>query len=87
MERGSSSASLDLTQGSVDTTNRQLDVAIQGQGFFKIKVMNTVGCPPGTGYTRSGNFFVNKDGFVVGGTGDGYKLDRRRSASRPTAST
>ena len=29
----------------------------------------------GIGYTRNGNFFVNKDGDLVLGMGDGYKLD------------
>lgn len=67
-----SNTQLDLSQGSLESTNRQLDVGIQGQGFFKIKIMDSVG--NGIGYTRNGNFFVNKDGDLVLGMGDGYKL-------------
>jgi flagellar basal-body rod protein FlgG len=64
---------LDLTQGSPDSTNRDLDVAIQGQGFFRVKVLSTIG--DGTAYTRNGNFNVNNNGELVVGSGDGYRLD------------
>src|SRR5438105_2854297 len=67
-----SNTQLDLEQGSLESTNRQLDVGIQGQGFFKIKIMDSVG--NGIGYTRNGNFFVNSKGELVLGMGDGYKL-------------
>src|SRR3954469_625953 len=67
-----SNTQLDLEQGSLESTNRQLDVGIQGQGFFKIKIMDSVG--NGIGYTRNGNFFVNNKGEMVLGMGDGYKL-------------
>src|SRR5260221_295293 len=67
-----SNTQLDLEQGSLESTNRQLDVGIQGQGFFKVKIMDTVG--NGTGYTRNGNFFINNKGEMVLGMGDGYKL-------------
>src|SRR2546421_419469 len=67
-----SNTQLDLEQGSLESTNRQLDVGIQGQGFLKVKIMDTVG--NGVGYTRNGNFFVNNKGELVLGMGDGYKL-------------
>jgi flagellar basal-body rod protein FlgG len=67
-----SNTQLDLTQGSPDMTNRQLDVTIQGQGFFKIKVIPTIN--NGEAYTRNGNFTINKDGDLVVNIGDGYKL-------------
>src|SRR5437660_351396 len=67
-----SNTQLDLEQGSLESTNRQLDLGIQGQGFFKVKIMDTVG--NGVGYTRNGNFFVNNKGELVLGMGDGYKL-------------
>ena len=38
-----SSIQLDLEQGSLERTDRPLDVGIEGQGFFKVKVMDTVG--------------------------------------------
>ncbi|HEY8666715.1 MAG TPA: flagellar basal-body rod protein FlgG [Tepidisphaeraceae bacterium] len=68
-----SNTQVDLEQGSMENTGRQLDVGIQGNGFFKVKIMPTIG--NGTGYTRNGNFFVNKDGELVLGMGDGYKLE------------
>jgi flagellar basal-body rod protein FlgG len=79
-----SNTQLDLEQGSLERTDRPLDVGIEGQGFFKVRVMDTVG--DGTAYTRNGNFFVNNDGELVLGMGDGYKIIPR-SASRPTRRT
>jgi flagellar basal-body rod protein FlgG len=67
-----SNTQLDLEQGSLESTGRPLDVGIEGQGFFKVKVMDTIG--DGTAYTRNGNFFVNNEGDLVLGMGDGYKL-------------
>lgn len=67
-----SNTQLDMQQGSLEPTNAQLDVGISGDGFFKVKIMDTVG--DGIGYTRSGTFFVNADGDLVVGLGDGYKL-------------
>jgi flagellar basal-body rod protein FlgG len=63
---------IDLEQGSLERTDRPLDVGIEGNGFFKVKIMDSIG--DGTGYTRNGNFFVNKDGELVLGMGDGYTL-------------
>jgi flagellar basal body rod protein FlgG len=59
-------------QGSCMSTGRQLDLAITGQGFFKIRIHDSVS--DGFGYTRNGNFFVNRDGEITVGMGDGYKL-------------
>lgn len=67
-----SNTQLDLTQGSLERTDRPLDVGIEGQGFFKVQVMDTIG--DGTAYTRNGNFFVNSEGELVLGLGDGYKV-------------
>src|SRR5438105_4188655 len=67
-----SNTQIDLEQGSLENTGRQLDVGIQGNGFFKVKILDTVG--DGIGYTRNGNFFVNNNGELVLGMGDGYKL-------------
>ncbi len=67
-----SNTQLDLEQGPMESTGRQLDVAISGNGFFRVKIMDTIG--DGTAYTRNGNFFVNSVGELVLGLGDGYKL-------------
>ena len=56
-----------FTQGNMIKTDRQLDIAIEGDGFFKIVL------PDGTeAYTRDGNFKLDKDGRIV--TGMGYPL-------------
>jgi len=55
------------SQGSMDVTDNQLDVAINGDGFFQIEL------PDGkTAYTRDGTFGMDKDGQIV--TKEGYKL-------------
>ena len=66
-----SNTQLDLEQGSLESTGRQLDVAISGQGFFRVKT--NIG--DGYAYTRNGNFFTNKDGDMILGMGDGYRID------------
>ncbi|HWB07703.1 MAG TPA: flagellar basal-body rod protein FlgG [Pirellulales bacterium] len=51
-------------QGSFITTNNQLDVAIDGDGFFQV-------IDPSTNnflYTRAGNFAVNSNGVLVIGS-------------------
>src|SRR3982751_2197455 len=67
-----SNTQIDLEQGSLENTGRQLDVAIEGNGFFKVKILDSIG--EGLGYTRNGNFFVNTQGALVRARGDGYKL-------------
>jgi flagellar basal-body rod protein FlgG len=53
-----------FTQGQLTSTGQQLDLAIQGDGFFAIQK------PDGTlGYTRDGSFKVSAQGQVV--TADG----------------
>jgi len=49
-------------------TGNQLDVAIEGDGFFQIEL------PDGTNaFTRDGSFKVNEQGTLM--TADGYPLD------------
>ncbi|CAN5598682.1 flagellar basal-body rod protein FlgG [soil metagenome] len=68
-----SNTQLDLEQGSLDTTNRNLDIGIQGAGFLRVKTLPTIG--DGFAYTRNGNLLVNAKGELIVGMGDGYKLD------------
>jgi flagellar basal-body rod protein FlgG len=67
-----SNTQIDTSEGSLENTNRPLDVAIQGDGFFKVKILDSVG--DGFGYTRNGAFFINDKGEMVLGMGDGYRL-------------
>jgi len=56
-----------FAQGDLQNTGNQLDVAIEGEGFFPILL------PDGTeAYTRAGTFQLNEDGDVV--TPEGYQL-------------
>lgn len=49
----------DFTQGSILSTGRQLDIAIEGNGFFQVSESGTFY------YTRNGQFTVNQNGTVV----------------------
>ena len=56
-----------FTQGNLQQTGNTFDVAIQGQGFYKVTL------PDGTNaYTRDGSFLVNSDGQLV--TNHGYQV-------------
>src|ERR1700735_5704292 len=55
------------TQGDLTQTGNQLDMAIQGQGFFQVQM------PSGQlAYTRAGNFQLDAQGNLV--TSDGYPV-------------
>ncbi len=54
--------------GSLQNTERSLDLAIEGRGFFQITL------PDGSvGYTRTGSFALNQDGDLV--SSQGYTLE------------
>lgn len=48
-----------FSQGNIDFTDNNLDLAISGEGFFTMKGSS------GVTYTRAGSFSVDRDGFVV----------------------
>lgn len=57
-----------FTQGNVQSTRAPFDMAIQGNGFFKITL------PDGTtAYTRDGTFTLNENGEIV--NPQGFALD------------
>src|SRR5215218_8672281 len=57
-----------MSQGEVSPTEKELDVAIRGEGFFRIQL------PDGrTAYTRDGSFERDAQGQLV--TADGYLVD------------
>ena len=54
-------------QGALSNTGNELDMAIQGSGFFRVQM------PDGSdAYTRAGNFSISPEGQVV--TADGYTV-------------
>ncbi len=54
----------DLTQGDIKQTGNHLDLAIYGDGFFKVMTQE------GVRYTRKGNFQLDTQGFLVTQNGD-----------------
>lgn len=56
----------DFSQGSLVQTGRDLDFAIDGEGFFSLETAN------GERFTRDGNFTLNGDNEIV--TADGARL-------------
>ena len=57
-----------MSQGSVNVTERELDVAIRGEGFFMVQL------PDGrTAYTRDGSFERSPEGTLI--TSTGYQIE------------
>jgi flagellar hook protein FlgE len=61
-----------LSQGNVDSTDKVTDLAISGDGYFKVKGTD------GESYTRDGSFHFDREGYLV--TNDnqrvqGYQAD------------
>jgi flagellar hook protein FlgE len=88
---GSQIGSIDvqMTGGALQTTGNPLDVAISGEGWFRVGA-STGGTPaaptlPATvDYTRAGNFTTNDQGFMV--TSDGlYVVGKNVTATGPGA--
>lgn len=68
---------IDFSQGPIRPTGVDLDVALNGSGFFVVQT------PDGLRYTRAGNFTLNRDGELVThsghrvmGEGGAIRLDR-----------
>jgi flagellar basal-body rod protein FlgF len=71
----------DMTQGSMQVTGNPLDVALVGEGFFKVRT------PKGDFLTRNGSFQLSADGrliteqgFEVLGGGSAITLPRSNNA-------
>lgn len=52
-----------FSQGNITSSNNSLDMAISGNGFFRLVDNGTVS------YTRNGQFQMDKDGFIVSSQG------------------
>ncbi|MGD1888748.1 MAG: flagellar basal-body rod protein FlgG [Cohaesibacteraceae bacterium] len=57
-----------MSQGSITPTEKELDMAISGTGFFQIQLPDG-----GTAYTRAGTFERNANGTMV--TADGFTVE------------
>ncbi|MCB0245570.1 MAG: flagellar hook protein FlgE [Anaerolineae bacterium] len=56
-----------FSQGNITPTNNPLDLAINGNGFFRMSGQGAIA------YTRNGQFDVDKDGFIT--SASGYRLN------------
>jgi flagellar hook protein FlgE len=52
-----------FTQGNTTTTNNPLDIAINGNGFFRMSDNGSIS------YSRNGQFLMDKEGYVVNASG------------------
>lgn len=59
--------SVDVSQGSLSNTGGDLDIAIDGLGYFEVTLPSGL-----SGYTRDGSLKLSADGLVV--TSDGYPV-------------
>ncbi len=56
-------------QGSIRVTSNTYDLALDGSGFFKMRVTDTAGNDH-IRYTRAGNFTITADGYVTDADGN-----------------
>ena len=68
-----SGTQVDFTQGAPRSTQRPLDVMIEGEGFFRVGVEDGVG-PGGQAFTRAGNMSLNSEGELVMANDQGRRL-------------
>ena len=62
-----------FTQGNIKVTGNNLDLAINGEGFFKVGMTDG-----STAYTRGGEFKLDKEGYIITNSGarlQGYETD------------
>lgn len=64
---GTTSVTIDFSQGTIQRTGNPLDVAIEGNGFFAVQHKDG-----STAYTRDGSFVINKNKELV--TKNGAKV-------------
>jgi len=88
----------DYSQGGLETTSNNLDMAISGNGFFMVKQKSQIGSNgkmlntgnATTYYTRAGNFSFDSDGYLVSPQGlavQGWKVDQDRVDAANSAGT
>lgn len=68
-----SGTQLQFEPGSPIATNNELDLLIDGGGFFQVQVEDDLG--GGIAYTRAGNFSINANGEIVLANSQGRRLE------------
>jgi flagellar hook protein FlgE len=83
----------EMSEGSFQSTNNPLDVAIEGSGFLRVGAGTPPGEPPYTAalpknmqYTRAGDLTTNTKGFLTTQAGD-YVIGRNAVATVTAAGT
>jgi flagellar hook protein FlgE len=74
-----------MQSGALQSTGNPLDVAIQGNGMFRVAPSTATppaANPAGVEYTRAGNFTTNSAGYLV--TQDGYYVQGRTAGGADT---
>ncbi|MDY0136320.1 MAG: flagellar hook protein FlgE [Thiomicrospira sp.] len=69
----------DFNQGTISSTGRELDMAIDGEGFF---ILEDASGKYSNIYTRNGSFKLDKDGFITDQSGNnllGFNLNQALS--------
>src|SRR5204863_7543024 len=78
-----SSIDSQMSSGALQSTGNVLDVAIQGEGWFRVGTGNTPPAVPATmEYTRAGNFTLNDQGYLI--TQDGFYVVGRTATTAGT---
>ncbi|HEX5308111.1 MAG TPA: flagellar hook-basal body complex protein [Solirubrobacteraceae bacterium] len=82
-----------MSEGSFQTTNNPLDVAIEGAGFLRVgagappaAAPYTTGLPANVQYTRAGDLTTNSQGFLTTQAGD-YVIGKAAVATTTEAGT
>ena len=68
-----------FTQGNLKVTGNNLDMAINGEGFFKVALTDG-----SSAYTRNGEFKLDKDGYIITNSKarlQGFQTDRNGNQS------
>jgi len=63
-----------FSQGNLKVTGNNLDMAVNGEGFFKVNLSDGT-----TAYTRNGEFKLDKEGYII--TNNGAKVQGYMPAS------
>ncbi len=83
----------EMTEGSFQSTNNPLDIAIEGSGFLRVgagsppaKEPYTTGLPAKVNYTRAGDLTTNSQGFLTTESGE-YVIGRNAVATESESGT
>jgi flagellar hook protein FlgE len=68
-----------MGDGSIQSTGGTLDIAIQGEGWFRVGIGAPPAMPTELNYSRAGNFIRNDQGYLV--TPEGYYVIGRTAGA------